>query len=86
MIRKLQMAFKEMNVDQIKADILNIFKIQNNFILKKELNPVNEAIKRFATDIENNQFEIASFRDRITKNEKSIETNFELVRNEQISL
>lgn len=74
-IRQLQKDLRELDGPKIKADILNIFKVQQNFVVKEQLTPIAENARRIDQEVKDNREELRNMKERISTNEKQIERN-----------
>lgn len=54
-----------MDGPKIKADILQIFKVQNNFINKADLGPVQEGIRKLEQMVNDDRYDITAMKEQI---------------------
>ena len=74
-LNKMKSEMAILDGPRIKADILQIFKVQNNFVSKTDLNPLHERISKTEQLIENNGFELNSLRDQLDAINDKIRAN-----------
>ena len=74
-IRQLQKDLQDLDGPKIKADILNIFKVQQNFVVKEQLTPIAENARRIDQEVKDNREELRNMKERISTNEQTIERN-----------
>lgn len=75
LVKKLKSELAILDGPRIKADILQIFKVQNNFVSKTDMNPLNERISKTEQQVQDFGFEINSLRDQMDAINDKIKAN-----------
>ena len=60
---------------KIKADILQLFRVQQNFVNKDQLIEINENARRLDQEVKDSSYELNNLKERVANNEKTIERN-----------
>lgn len=67
---------------KIKADILQIFKVQQTFVVREALNPINEAQHRLEQTQNEAAYDLKNISERVSENSSLIEKNYASIKTE----
>lgn len=75
-IKKLRNELAILDGPKIKADILQIFKVQTNVVGKTDLNPLNEQIRKLEMQLNDSIYESNALRDTLEALQSKVSNNY----------
>ena len=86
LLKKLMKDFDILDGTKIRADILQLFKVQNNVVFKEALTPIDDKLRQLEDHIKDTQYDLTQSKEIQKTLESTMESNHSAYKQEQNSL